>query len=450
MNCYKVLELIFDRFNLTLFQANGVWNIVRWQEFRYYTTPFPLPYFVYNSALEYTGTGTLDRFFTTGFEESIYPENGLVRSIFRPYNFDKETFNYQQPKYLLRNFDLQDLGALITSYTVGPNTYSEYEFNGWFAATSPQPSFYIRVITDTATGDEVERYVVVDGSTGDTARSVISTPFEVSAGDKIQFEFTFKTEDSQAGPATVVLAVKLYDGTTTNYADEDPTVNWKTGIGWNYLIPTGGNTNEDQSVVIDPGQIPFDGLIYCYLPQADLSGTRNETRIKDIRLTYTPFINDSTKVTGHVHTSSQDVVIKNNESIGLQLDDSPRNSIVGTLFKPSFSSLIQDKTLDWYRITNSSERLRIGEITTYEQLRWRQIPRTKLEGTFYGLSPTDHLSMLAILTNTAMVGLNFIFGMLEIDYKNNSFNGTQWEVYEDGENVTEPINYEFKYLYSSK
>jgi len=451
MDCYRVLEIIMDRFNLTLFQANGVWNIVRWQEFRYYTSPFPLPYFIYDFEMTYTGTGTLDKFYTTGFEESIYPEVGLTRSIIRPYNFDKETYNYYQPKYLLRNFDLQDLGSLITSYVSGPNTISEYNLTDWHdAGFSPQPSYFIRVVVTTATGFEVERYVVVSGATGDNPRSVMSTPFEVSAGDKITFEYTFKTTKSQAGPGTVVLALRLYDLSTTNYADEDPTVNWKVGVGWNFTIPSGGNTNVNQTVTIDPGQIPFDGLIYCYLPQADQTAAGgDETQIKDIRITYTPYINDSVKINGQVHTSTQNVNIKNNESIEIFTDDSPRNSIKGTLFKPSFATSIQDKTSQWYRISNPSETLRIGEITTGEQLKWRQISRAKLEGTFYGLVQTNNVSMLAILTNTALPGLNFIFGMLEIDYRNNSFNGTQWEIYEDGESIAEPIVYDFKYLYSS-
>ncbi len=454
-DCYKVLTYILDRFNLTLFQAYGRWNIIRWDELRYYPSLKDIPYFIYLPDFTLQSSGNaMDNNFNTGFEQTIYPENGLTRSIFRPFKFDKETFNYKQPKYLLRNYDLQNLGAFITSYTVGGDTYSEYEFTDWNpGGFSPQPDYFIRVVTDTATGDEKERYAVVEGDTGDTARSIVGEPFEVSAGDKIQFDFTFRTTKSQAGPGTVVLAVKLYDGTTTNYADEDKTVNWKTTLGWNYTFASGSNTNTNQSVTIDPGQIPFDGLIYCYLPQATLSGviSTDETHIKDIRVTYTPFINDSIKIIGQVHNSEQSLVIKNNEAIDINIDDAPRNSIAGTLFKSSFTNLIQDRTRNWYRITNPSEELRIGEITTFEQLFWRRNSRTKLEGTFYGLIQDIHISMLAAIKNVAMPDLNFVFGSLEIDYRNNNLNCTQWELCDDTEvdgDLTS--DYTFTYLYDTK
>lgn len=456
INCYDALTKILGRFNLTLFQAYGVWNIIRLDEIRYYSNFKDVPYFSYDSNFYFLTTGVLDNNFLTGFEQETYPELGLSRSIFRPYKFDKETFNYQQPKYLLRNFDLQDLGTLITSYVSGSNTIYEYEFTDWYAGGfSPQPDYFIRVLRDTSTGDEVERYAVVKGTTGDNARSVMSTPFEVSAGDKIQVDFTFKTSISQAGPITVVLAVRLYDGTTTNYADEDSTVNWKTGIGWNYLITSGANTQDNQSVTIDPGQIPFDGLIYIYLPQAVLSpGASDETQIKDIRVTYTPFINDSIKIIGQTHLSEQTPLVKNNEDVEIPIDDSPRNSISGTLFRPSFTGLVQNRTREWYRITNPSELLRIGRITTFEQLLWRRKSRTKLEGTFYGMIQGQypkHISMLAVLKNVYFSYLNFIFGSLEIDYRNNSFSCTQWEICEDGEvDADLSSTYTFNYLYDTK
>lgn len=445
-NCYNVLTAIFDRFNLTLFQALGAWRIVRWDEVRYGA----IPYYQYDSSFSLSGTGTMDAEFITGFEQSIYPETGLTRSIFRPYKYDKETFNYVQPKYLLRNFDLQDLGALLNTYTDGPNTINEYEFTDWNpGGFSPQPNYFIRVISN-AGGDELDRYVVVEDATGDTARSVVSTPFEVAEGDMIEVSFRFRTTVSQSGPLTVQLAVRLYDGITTNYADEDPVVGWKVGLGWNFQVPIGSNTLDYQSVTIDPPPIPFDGLLYIYLPQAVLSspGPGDETDIKDIRIIYTPVINDSTKIIGHVHKNEQDKIIKNNEDEEIKIDDSPRNSIIGNLFLESFTGVLQDRTTLWYRLSNPSELLRIGQITTLETMLWRRTPRTKLEGTFYGIIG---MSMLAVLKNVAFEELNFLFGSLEIDYKNNNMNCTMWEIYEDGDTDGDlDADYTFNYLYDDK
>lgn len=454
-NCYSVLETLLNRFHLTLLQADGHWNIVRWDEVRYYPTAIDVPYFHYDSAFTLIGTGVMDANIVSGFMEATYPETGLTRSIFRPFKFVKETFNYVQPKYLLRNYDLQDLGAFITSYVDGANTNYEYEFTDWDpGGFSPAVTYYIRVVRDTATDEEIERYVVIEGATGDTARSIVGQPFEVGEGDRITFEYTFRTTASQAGPATIILALRLFDGTTTRFADDDPTVNWKPGVGWNFLIPSGGNTNENQSVTINPGRIPFSGLIYCYLPQAvDPAGPGDETRIKDIRVTYTPYINDSTKIIGHIHRAEQVYTIKNNEESEIFMDDSPRNSVIGTLFRSTFTGVLQDRTTTWYRLTVPAGEKRIGEIMTYEQDLWRQKPRTKLEGTFYGIGA---ITMLAVLSNTAVVNgihaVYFLFGSLEIDYKNNSLNCTLWEIYEDEEeeDLSSPINYTFKYIYDTK
>jgi hypothetical protein len=452
-NCYEVLTYIMDRFNLTLFQSLGAWRIMKWDEARYYPTTHLIPYFRYDSEMAYVGDGVYGESFDTGNSDSL-PENGLTKSIFRPYKFTLETFNYRQPKYLLRNFDLQELGALLGTYIDGATTVNEYAFTGWGdGGYSPQPLYYIRVVTDTLTGDEIERYAVVEDATGDTARSVMATPFEVNEGDRVNLQFTFRTNVSQAGPATIVLALRLFDGTTTNYADEDNTVNWKTGLGWNYLVPSGSDTNVNQSVEIDPGPIPFSGLMFVYLPQAvNSAGTGDETQIKDIRLTYTPFINDSTKIIGHTHTGEQTPNTKNNLSEDIYLDDSPRNSNAGTLFLPGFDGLLQERTSEWYRLTSPSEELKLGNITTFEQLFWRRLSRTKLEGNVIGLIKVGvHVSMLSILSFSELPGLNFGFGMLEIDYKNQSFNGNQWELCTDSEEDADLTStYTFNYLYDSR
>ena len=52
-DCYDVLTKILDRFNMTLFQANGVWNIVRWDELKYYNNL--IEGFTYDSDFSYVG-----------------------------------------------------------------------------------------------------------------------------------------------------------------------------------------------------------------------------------------------------------------------------------------------------------------------------------------------------------------------------------------------------------
>lgn len=459
MSCYQVLDYILGRFNLSLFQSQGRWNIVRWDELFRLTT---ITGFKYNPAWLLTGTTLLDTPYIAApviagaTVPDTYPEYGLRRQIIRPYQFDKETFNYVQPKYLLKNYDLQTLGALIRTYVVGTETWSEYVATDWtLAFNTPVSERFIRVVVNNV-GTEIDRYLVVRGNTGDTARSVQGTPFEVSKNDKIKFSFSFRTNVSQGGALTIVFAVRLFDGTTNRYVDEVPTGdgNWISGLGFNYTVASGDNTDRVHQVEIASGQIPFDGLIYAYLATATNGpqSTSKETHYKDIRMEYIPFINDSTKIIGHIHediqldTAAADT--KNNEDVTIYMDDSPRNSISGTLFLSTFTGLIQNRTVSWHR-AGISESKKIGEIMTEEILQWRSISRTKLEGAFRGLQQSSiPLTPLSVFKYQTLNPARFILGQSEFDYKNNRFRGTLWQLDEPA--TDEPVvnnKYSFTYIY---
>ena len=89
---------------------------------------------------------------------------------------------------------------------------------------------------------------------------------------------------------------------------------------------------------------------------------------------------------------------------------------------------------------------------TFEQLFWRRKPRTILEGTLYGLiSAGAHISLLSVFKYNFFASLNFVFGRMEIDYKNNKVDGTLWEMWSDEETDDDLLsNYLFEFLYSTK
>ena len=43
---------------------------------------------------------------------------------------------------------------------------------------------------------------------------------------------------------------------------------------------------------------------------------------------------------------------------------------------------------------------------------------------------------------------NYTFGLLTVDYKNNRFDGTLWELYDDNDPAFDP-DYTFNYIYST-
>ena len=62
-----------------------------------------------------------------------------------------------------------------------------------------------------------------------------------------------------------------------------------------------------------------------------------------------------------------------------------------------------------------------------------------------------HLSAGTIMRIDYFKGLSFMFGSMEIDYKNNAVRGMLWEMWENGELDRDLRQYyEFKYLYDTK
>jgi hypothetical protein len=163
-------------------------------------------------------------------------------------------------------------------------------------------------------------------------------------------------------------------------------------------------------------------------------------------------LNESTKIIGQTHQQTQAGVIKNNEDVEIFIDSSPRNSIAGTLFLDEKIGLLQKRTDKWRHPYKPTQSVRLGDLITYEQLFWRRVPRTILEGTLYGLiSAGNSISLLSVFKYSLFPDLNFVFGKMEIDYKNNKVDGTLWEIWNDNETDTDlPGHYIFNYLYSTQ
>lgn len=452
-NCYAVLEKIMTSFRCSIFQANGEWNIVHWDEMRFYTNQ-AIPGYQYDEDFIYIGNTTFTNIFTFGpdpqLTRPIYPLNiGQISS----YKFVRKTFNYHQPKYLLRNYDLQTLGALLSSYTSGGFTIKEYVATDWTTGTGPiLAERFIRVVTDSA-GTEIERYLCIRGNHSNTTKAVAGVPFECQEGDKLKLSFSFKTNISQGGPIVIVFALMLTDNTISYYVDEVPAGNgsWITTVGFSYTISGGDNTNTWHSVEIESSQMPIDGLGYVYLPEAVDApyNSSRETFYKDIRLEYIPFVNDTTKITGQIHKNERDKNVKTNTDVDIYIDNSPTNQVIGTLFQKTVTNLLQDRTGVWiynYDITTGYAQL--NEMLTHEELAWRGMLRIKYEGEFVGLYQNSVASMLTIVKETFNPSKNYIFGLLSIDYKKNRLNGTLYEIY-DSEEPALVSDYTFKYIYST-
>lgn len=464
-DCYTCLEMIFKSFKMCLFQAKGVWNIMRWDELRYYSNAMDV--YIYDTDFTMTGTDTMDDVFTIepnlppAPRPNMSPETELRHSAKRGFTFVKETFNYKTPVNLLRNWNLQILGNLLNTTTTGTGitlqTTREYEFPWWIDAVPPYDTgtgtatYFIRVVSDYL-DNELDRYLFLKDN------NIVAYRIEVNKGDRFEYSYQMRTADSQSGGTGIQMfgLILLTDGVTDRFGrfppgsgDTEP--GWGTVPKFHIDIDSGDNTNQWHSMFFGSGPIPYDGLLYCFLIVNDFGGTDNGTLFKDLRFDYTAFINDSTKIIGQTHNSSQIATIKQNENEEIMIDTSTRNAIAGTLFLDSTTGVLQDRAAIWGHPYLTQAEL-LGNIITFEQLFWRRVPRTILEGTFYGLTQSAiHVSLLSVFKYTFFPTLNLVPGMMEIDYRNNKFTGTLWEIWEDSETDADlNSTYEFKYLYSTK
>jgi hypothetical protein len=459
-SCYDVLDSIFTRFKCSLFQALGEWNIVRWSEYRYFKST-TWAGFKYDSVFVSAGVVVYDNSYVIDEVES-YP----LRSIFRPYKLVNETFNYENVQ-LLYNNDFKELGQLITSYTEGTGAdirrISEYQMPGWNANSAGGANvYYIRVVLDEFFY-EIERYAVVEKGANqiDDDTAIYSTPFEVNQGDVIDISYRFKLTANPSSPNrgympwVCLTSDGTFSGANAYYLM--PNGSWST-------IPFSGTTgtptvydyttlNQWQNASAKSRRAPVDGVLYVFMSDlADswfVGGTDPATHYGDFSLKVLYSINESTRITGHIHETTQSEVIKNKSEYDIIIDDSPRNTIKGTLFLSTSTGLIQDKTSLWHY---SGAGIKLGDLITFEELFYRKEQRAKLEGNVLGLvQGGNHLSMLSVVTHPDFTDENFIWGSMEINIKNDSASGVLWELFKDGEADADLTRgYEFKYLYDTK
>lgn len=469
MNCYDILMQINSRFNLSLFQAKGTWNLMRWDELYRYTTDAgaTLQYHTYSNDFVYSATSTSNEVWI--FKNGSDMEVGVLKSVNRANQFVRETFNYVQPESLLCNYDLQDLGALLNEYTSGTYLIREYGLNSWYNGPfSPYPDRFIRItfdndVTSSTFGQELDRTAIVVNSTGDSPRSAKSCDIPLSEGDSFDYSFSYRTSVHQAGPINNVFAVSISDGITTYFVQTDGS--WATTLGFVNAIPTGGDTFDWQSVNINCDPAPISGIVNIYLAEATPNGatpSTDETHYKDLSLTINYLINNSGKVIGHTHTDSQSQQIKNNIDKEIMLDDTPRTSIRGALYLESYTNLLRDLTVRWQYPSASYDYARLGEGTTKEALFTTYKMRSKYEGKYLYINQDDvMLNNLAVFVDDQNANLfRYAPGKMTIDYKNGHADFSLWEIIDSedfepgGAGITIDFLafansklYEFNYLY---
>lgn len=379
------------------------------------------------------------------------------------------TFNYRIPQ-LLTNSNLTRLGAFIGSSISGDNTLTDYQLSDW--TNQNNEAAFIRIVTNTATTKEVDRYMVLPFRSNDpvapNADGVVSVTIDVSVQDKIEFSFSYGalTDSNDNTQARIGIHLQSIDGslkrTLTRLNNSDPATNklywgsttqFNTNFSSNLPAITRLHSEDDTEfktfnlLDFDYNNIgfppfPFDGVMriafYGYnntsssIPNLDM-------KLKDIRFNYLLYVNDSIQIEGQVNTMTQPISAKNTIDEVIYVDSSPKFNIAGGVFcyDGTRIALAPDFRKQSGETTNYSH----GQINGIDELLLRSNWRTIVEGNFKG---TCNLTDFATIEN---LDGGFVPYKLANDYKQNTSNVTFMEVTKDTDSTFASMVYNFKYLY---
>jgi hypothetical protein len=458
MSCYDVLQIIMKRFNMSCFQSLGIWWIVRYPDLflDFEEGQTVIDYYNYNSDFEYVDQLTINKSFVIDSSNKV--ETGLLKSIIRPYRRTLETFNYIQPESLICNNQFEDLGPLITTETISGITIRKYEVPEWTAELAG--NIYIGQIFNSS-NEEIERFCSTD-----TFSKAKSCDITLSKDDTFELTFDIRSNDDRfSGYYDLRLSqmVRITDGTTVYFLKNDGS--WTTVYSDDNLIYTinpGDNAIQWHSVSFQTQKVPFDCILNIYLVNAWLgTGDDVEWLYRNVNIRLAWIVGGQLNTIGHTHNSSQSRELNNVNDVDIQIDNSLRSTIAGTLFLTTQSGLLQDRCTTWEFGNGFNTGFpgvvydNLGQLTTQTYMFQRYKPRTKFNGNLlYLRNENGVLSNLAIFSNEFIGDLQhnkMLLGSVAIDYKNDSAEFTMWEVFnsETGyvDNFTDYTNYLFNILY---
>ena len=525
-NVYDIIDGILKRFNCIFCQDNGAWNIIRRQE-SYLFTDNKIQGVEHNLI---TGDKTAVELNYNWPIASVPPGVDFVDKIFldkadhisriqRPFKYVEEDFNFSVIDNYINHADLSLPKDAVPYET---NTVDGYRYDKYAMSYIPEwrtfgtETKYIEKVTEIATDKETDRYLVVPKEPDNKYGSVEFNPIQVTVGDYVHISLSEKTLDNTSDAiSTWVRCVLISEtGNLWVYVRESLTIESVTYTGvvwrgpfavtdWDNPADVPGplapippymyfatNLNGDNAwYILDQSDnnsesgnknptVPENGVILVsvwgtnVVTDSDLPGHSSKNiAIKGVTLTIKNIIYDSSYIVGQKHVNQSVFNPKSNYQTDIYMDDTPRNTIAGTLFtnaltnfgysdtttgaNTNIGNIHFTRTLFWHR-KDIIEARRLGDIITYERMHNAFKVRTIVDGTIYGLrykndaDEWNFISLLCLLSLDIMPDLRFIFGTIEVDWMNATYKAVLNELYKIDDN-SEPFDYTylFQYLYAT-
>lgn len=463
LDCYEVLYRVLFSMGARLYQSGGRWVIDRPGDFMKF--PSGVPGALYDSG-GYDSDITLDQTF-----DELQPINRTqLKTTFRPVQAIKYTFDYLRP-LLVENANLQQLGALIGTFTDGANTVYRYVAEKWQEQNNAVVE--IRVVRNTTTQIEVDRYIWTEfkasatgGGTGTDALVTNEFPIDQQDGFTLSYQYRGDTNSSNTKRFNLAIAIELttlalrrlqvLPATTqsdrrlfwnANFGSLVPTFDdmgpglWKDSAG---SVVMTENQNLDIASLDESGnnKIPsfptgaMNMKVYFHAFNNTGSSLADlNARLNDIDFEYIFKINDQVNIIGAFFATDADGIdFKNRVSEDIYMADSPKSIAKGTLYTGSFAL-----TAKWATTPGGTRDKSWGEMQVKDRHNIQGVSRVMLEGDFYGLSYPKGRFEFDFLS-----GKTFIATRLNIDLLNEVTNGSFYEV--DGDS-TPTLTYSTDYLY---
>jgi len=432
-NCYSILEDLMKRFKASLFQAYGFWYIVRIGEYSMcndYTTDtqFVHRYDATSDTYEYINSGLENR---NLFIDINMAENGILKSLLRPYNYIKEKFDYSFKDNLLKNGDLTILGDLIGSYSSGlPGTGTIYYYTApyWEINTDiSRPSSTVQIVVDTDQfGNEIERYLEIKFSGTPSATIaqqesyLITNKIAVKKGDVIKVSFDYE-EGWFAADGT------NYSKTFYHYIQAQDLSVQKVNFDRGYGYPNNGTWTPDGMALLNLSEgtlpnlktftyttdpAPIDGEFNFALNVLGSDDLAYTTQYKNLSVQIIS-TQIGKSIIGHTHKTICNLNIKNNSEEDIALDFSPSQAINGTLFTDEGYGVIRNIAELWdYEGTCETEYVDLAIVSGVEH------PVTGWFGIMLTVPTPDGLSWENYPTGTQFIisGGTPIDGTYNVDF----------------------------------
>lgn len=485
-DCYEILSRILSK-NATLVQADGAWNVMRIPEYQLFTDG-EIP----GTETEYNGSGTDFTAITLSPLVTIGRNSGDVqpvaedqlKTLQRSVKYVQNTFEYSNP-VSIQQANLQIPSDAVPYYTdtAADIRTDRYDIPTYFPSWVQRGGVtsYLEVKTDVATTveNEINRYIVLIGDDSLTG-GVQFNPIPISAGDRLSFTLQYRTDTDTDDLMRFWVRFIMITGSATNYTLHDeagtgndlfrwvgpnPATLWDTddgGIRKEVPNPSDVDTTEwitwdlaasQWSADLVPPVPAEDGILLIEVrgPNAGSGTDRQNVFFKDITFNIEHLVSESTQIVGHIHTStdsnSEAKLIQEDE---VYIDDSPRNTIAGTLFTSALTafeytdsttgqdtnigSVYFTRTRTWHR-GELSEIKKLGNIITEERLSLKQTTRLIVDGTFKNVrwDADKFINPLCLFTFSFYPTKFFVASSLAVDYMACTFKARLIEIFATGE-----------------